>query len=352
MTTGSRAARLAGVLVSALIAAPLVAATTAAADDYPEGERIDPAALDRGTATPLLRLVDHTIVDGDTQVTVTGSANTSMLGRSGGEYLVMTSDTNYENWQLVRVTAAGEQTAVAGGPGALPPATLADGGGHVVLEVYRRRGNILRVLDAVTGEQVARRRFAYVSVLDFGDRRMVVGQWQNRSTPARTFWWNPFTDRLAKIAGKAGYVADISADRVGVFLDDPYLGGCQKVMTLSAPRRTLWRSCDDAVMSFSPTGKRMVTSYILNDGPGPGMLQVRGAAGRVLDTYRSRWFGTMHWEDDRRLLLQAATRRTVAMTRCTLQTCERISRLYRTRGKDPWTVMPLWRFADESLLDR
>lgn len=352
MKTGSRAVRLAGVLLSALVAAPLVASTPATADDYPEGERINPAALDRGPATPLLRLVDHTIIDGGTQVTVTGGANASMVGRSGDDYLVVTSDRNYENWRLVRVTAAGEQATVAGGPGTQPPATLADGGAHVVLEAYRRRGNVLRVLDAVSGEQVARRAFPYVSVLDFGERRMVVGQWENRSTPARTFWWNPFTDKLARIAGKAGYIADISADRVGVFLDDPYLGGCQKVMTLSTPRRTMWRSCDDAVMSFSPTGKRMVTSYILNDGPGPGMIQVRGAAGRLLDTYRARWFGTMHWENDQRLLLQAATRRTVAMTRCTLRKCERISKLYRTDGRDPWTVMPLWRFADESLLDR
>ena len=352
MKPGSRAVRLAGALLSALVAAPVVASTPATADDYPEGERVDPAALDRGPATPLLRLVDHTIIDGDTRVAVTGGANASMVGRSGDDYLVMTSDRNYENWRLLRVTTQGEQTTVAGGPATQPPATLAEGGAHVVLETYRRKGNVLRVLDTVSGEQVARRAFTYVSVLDVGERRMVVGQWENRSAPARTFWWNPFTDRVSKIAGKAGYIADIAADRLGVFLDDPYLGGCQKVMTLSTPRRTVWRSCDDAVMSFSPTGRRMVTSYILNDGPGPSMVQVRAAGGRLLDTYRARWFGTLHWENDRRLLLQAATRRTVAMTRCTVRECERISKLYRTRGEDPWNVMPLWRFAEESLLDR
>ncbi len=350
MKTGSRA-RLAGVVLSALVAAPL-AATSATADDYPEGETVNPAALDRGPATPLLRLVDRTILDGGARVTVNGAANVSLVGRSGEDYLVITSDENYENWQLQRVSASGEQTSVAGGPAAQPTGTLADGGDHVVLEGYRRNGSVLRVLDAVTGEQVARRDFPYVSVLDFAERRMVVGQWESRSSSARTFWWNPFNDRVAKIAGKAGYIADIAADRVGVFTADPYLGGCQKVMTLSTPRETVWRSCDDVVMAFSPTAERMVTSYILTDGAGPSMLQVRGAEGRLLDTYRARWFGTIHWENDQRLLLQAATRKTVAMTRCTLKKCERISKLHRTDGRDPWNVMPPWLFADESLLDR
>jgi hypothetical protein len=351
MKRASRGTRLAGVLLAAVVAAPVVA-TTATAADYPAGESINPAALGKGPATPLLRLVDHTIVDGRTQVVVTGASHVSMVGRSGEDYLVMTSDENHENWRLQRVTAAGEQSTVAGGPSAQPVATLAAGGAHVALEGYQRRGILLRVLDTHTGEVVGRRESGYVSVLDFGERRMVVGQWENGTTPSRTFWWNPFNGKVAKIADKAGYIADIDADRVGVFTADPYLGGCQKVMTLSTPRRTLWRSCDDLVMAFSPTAKRMVTSYILNDGPGPGLVQVRGAHGRLLDTYRARWFGTMHWETDERLLLQVGTKQSVAMTRCTLRACERISRLYRTDGRDPWSVMPVWDFADESLLDR
>ena len=55
---------------------------------------------------------------------------------------------------------------------------------------------------------------------------------------------------------------------------------------------------------------------------------------------------------DQRLLLQVGDRRTVAVARCTVRRCERISRLYRTRGREPWTVMPAWSFAPESLLDR
>jgi hypothetical protein len=285
-------------------------------------------------------------------VEVAGGHHVTMVGRVGDDYLVVTSDRGYENWRLRRVSRTGEQTRLAGGPASQPAAHLADGGGHVVLEGYRRGGSVLRVLDTTTGELVARRDFLYVQVLDVASRRMVIGQWQNGESRARTFWWNPFNDKTVRIAARAGYIADVSADRIGVFLDDPYLGGCQKVMTLSTPRELVWRSCDDAVMSFSPHARRMVTTHILSDGAGPRVVQVRGRRGRVLDTYHAQWFGVMHWENDRRLLLQAAGPRAVAMTRCTLRRCERISRLHPTRDGEPWSSMPLWMFAPESLLDR
>ena len=189
-------------------------------------------------------------------------------------------------------------------------------------------------------------------MLDFGVRRMVLGQWQQGDTPAGTFWWNPFTDRTPRIARHSGYFADVSADRVGVFLGDPYRGACQKVMTLRRPRTTLWRSCTDRALAVSPGGDRLVSSHILADGPGPNLVQVRARHGRVLDTYRAVWFGTLHWEDDRRLLLQVAGRKVAAMTRCTVRRCERISEVYPIRNRDPWDAMPIWQFAPESLLDR
>jgi hypothetical protein len=42
----------------------------------------------------------------------------------------------------------------------------------------------------------------------------------------------------------------------------------------------------------------------------------------------------------------------VGVVRCTFRSCERVSKLYRTGGRDPWTAMPVWTFADESLMDR
>ncbi len=356
--TRSLAGRGAAALLTALLTAALPSGPAASAGGYPAGERINPGALERGPATPLLRLVGRTLTDGTATVKVTGSPSVTLVGRLGEDYLVMTSDQDHQEpytpgWQLRRVTRTGEQTVVAGGPNEQPErAHLARDEAHVVLESYGRRGSVLRVLDTSSGDVVARRTFPNASVLDVAQRRMVVGQWADGAAPSRTFWWNPFTDSTRRIAGLTGYIADVSTDRLGLLTGDPYQGGCQKVVRLSRPREVVWRSCSDLAMAFSPTGRRMVTGHILQDGPGPLMVQVRGARGGLLDTYRSEWFGAIHWESDRRLLLQAAGTKAVAMTRCTLRACERISPLRLTGDREPWDVMPLWQFADESLYDR
>jgi hypothetical protein len=358
MTTPSRAGRIAAAFLVALLTTPFATVSSANAADYPAGERISPGVLERGPATPLLRVVGRTIVDGRATVKVTGSPTVTLAGRVAEDYLVLTSDGDHQDpytpgWQLRRVTRTGEQTIVFGGRNEPPERALLDpGAAHVVLESYGRTGTVLRVLDTATGEVVAKRSFRNASVLDFAKRRMVVAQAQGRSLRPRTFWWNPFNDTTSRITGSSGYIADVSLDRLGVFTGDVYEGGCQKVVRLSRPSEVIWRSCDDLAMDFSPTAKRMVTGPILQDGPGPLLVQVRGARGRLLDTYRAEWFGAIHWESDRRLLLQAAGRKAVAMTRCTLSACERISPLRRIGDREPWEAMPLWRFADESLGDR
>lgn len=356
MKTRSRASGIAAAMLAALLTASFASGPSASAADYPAGERINPGALERGPSTPLLRLVGRTLVDGETTVKVTGSPSVTLVGRVGEDYLVLTSDMDSQDpytpgWQLRRVTRTGEQTVLFKGPNEQPErAELSDGGAHVVLESYAHGRSILRVLDTATGDLLAKRVFPNASVLAFGQRRMVVAQWEDRSVPSRTFWWNPFNDRTSRVSGLAGYIADVSSDRLGLFTGDPYAGGCQKVVRLSRPNEVLWRSCDDLALAFSPTGKRVLTTHILRDGPGPFMVQVRGARGRLLDTYRAEWFGAIHWESDRRLLLQAAGRKAVAMTRCTLRSCERISPLRRIGDREALEVMPVWQFADESLL--
>lgn len=358
MTTRSRASRIAATLLAGLLTSALASVSTATAGDYPAGERINPGALEPGPSTPLLRLVGRTIVDGDTTVRVTGSPSVTLVGRVGADYFVLTGDLDSQEpytpgWQLRRVTSTGEQTVLSAGPRSQPEqAHLAEGGAHVVLASERRSGTVVRVLDTATGDLVTKRSFPYVSILDFAKRRMVISPWETRSVRARTFWWNPFTDATTRIAGTGGYIADVSTDRLGLITEVRDEGGCQKVVRLSRPSEVIWRSCEDLALAFSPTGKRMVTSLIFMDGPAPGLIQVRGARGRVLDTYRAEWFGAMHWESDRRLLLQAAGRKAVAMTRCTLRSCERISPLRRLGDREPWEVMPIWQFADESLRDR
>lgn len=345
MKTRSRTLRIAATL---LALATTAVSAAAAADSYPPGERINPAALETGEPTTLLRVEGRTIVDGDLRIKV-AAPHVTMLGRHGEDYLVVATDAEYRRWRVARVTRDGTTSRVLGGPGYRPDLLLADGGGHLALNRYTRDNRArLGIFDTTTGELVRERTFRRtVTPLDFGVRRMVLSEWGANPRQERTFWWNPFTNAVVKITDKPGYIADITAGRLGLSLGDPYQGGCQEVVRLSAPRTRLWHSCRDSVQSFSPAGKRMVTAHILTDGPGPFVVQVRGARGRVLDTYRSKWFGLMGWESDRHLVLQAAGPRNVAMTRCTLSSCERVTRLWSTKKRDPWMAMPEWSFAKE-----
>ena len=86
--------------------------------------------------------------------------------------------------------------------------------------------------------------------------------------PLRTFWWNLDTDRTQRISDRAGYRADIAHDLLATFTKDPYLGGCSVLSRLSDPGTTLWRSCDQAIAGFSPSGTRVTTVYLLSDGLG------------------------------------------------------------------------------------
>lgn len=346
MTTRSRTLRLAAGAL-ALVTAAWAAPTATAADSYPPGERINPAALETGAPTHLLRVEGRTIVDGDLRIEV-GAPRVTMLGRHADDYLILATDSEYRRWRVVRVADDGTTNRVLGGPGYPPDLLLADGGAHVVINRYVRGRARLGVFATSTGDLVRQRTFrGTVTPLDFGVRRMVLSEWGSKPRQQRTFWWNPFRNAAAPIADKPGYIADITADRLGLSLGDPYQDGCQEVVRLSAPRTRLWHSCRDSAQSFSPNGKRMVTAHILTDGPGPYVVQVRGARGRVLDTYRSKWFGLMEWESDRHLVLQTAGPRNVAIVRCTLVGCERVTRLWSTEKRDPWMAMPAWSFAKD-----
>jgi hypothetical protein len=220
---------------------------------------------------------------------------------------------------------------------------LDDTGFRFVVVGYPRDGRArLTVRDSVTGEVVRSRSFPYaVDVLDYSEGRMVLSEFT--SARSRTFWWNAESNSTGRISKRPSYFADIAANRLGQFLGDPYQGGCQRVVKLSRPGVEVWRSCRDRVFSVSPDARRMVTGHILTDGPGPRVIQVRAGGGRVLETYRSEWFGFMEWETNRKLLLAASGPSSVAAVRCTLAACERASKTYKRDGRDPWEVMR-WAF--------
>jgi hypothetical protein len=322
----------------ALVATPMATVAAGPTSGYPQGTTIRPGSLERGADTPLLHREGRAIVDGPLRIRL-DAPHLDLLGRSAHDYVVLTSDENYENARLVRVDRAGTTTTLRRLGNVTPEAHLSPTGARVLLATSTQRaGTRLQVVETRSGDVLRTRTFlGPVQVLAHGRRRAVLTEWTGRRT--RTFWWNPARNTTRRISDHPGYRADIPQNRLGLWLGDPYTGGCQKLVRLDRPRTLVWRSCSEIVFELSPDAERMVTGHILSDGPGPRVIQVRREDGRLLRTYRSEWFGFWRWETDRRLLLQVGGKESVAAVRCTLRGCQRASRLFPREGRDPWQVM-------------
>lgn len=301
-----------GAALVALVAAPAVAATPTI--------DIKPAQLERGEDSTVPRMVGHrTIVDGETRIELDEPAY--LLGTSGEEYVVA----SYPH--VLRVSADGSTEQVTRYASAGDPWLSGDGEDLLISRIVQGR-TMIRVVDTATGEAVSRGRFSgYVGVLDAaGGRAVVTG-----TSPDRTFWWNYRSGAVRPIVKRAGGTADISSDRLATLTGDPYEGGCTVVSRLSRPRVVLWRSCEDIPIAFSPSGKKMVTVFLLSDGLGPGEITARQTrGGRKIATYMSYFFGPITWETNRALLVEAHTKTRVTVVRCEVADCERASATRRS----------------------
>lgn len=333
-------------LTSTLLAGTAAGSTSATAgqssgpdDGYPAGTRLHPARLDRGPDTRLLHAERRVIVDGDRRVRVHTPDRISLLGRTGRQYVVVAFDRSYEHWQVLRVKRSGETVRLARGRRFVPDPVLSADGSHVALMSMIGRRTRIKVVDTGSGEVLRDRRFrGAVEIEDYGTRRLLLDRFAFGRTS--TFWWNPHNNRQRRITGKAAYIADIAADRLGVITRDDVDGLCQKVVRLSRPGHTLWSSCSERALAFSATGRRMVTTNINADGLGPRVVQVRGRHGAVQHTYRADYFGFLRWESDRHLLMEVGGSRTTAAVRCDASGgCELGSRLYHNGKRQPYNVM-------------
>jgi hypothetical protein len=340
---GAGAVLLTTTLLAGTAAGSAAATTTGQAsgpdDGYPAGTRLHPARLDRGPDTRLLHAERRVIVDGDRRVRVHTPDRISLLGRTGRQYVVVAFDRSYEHWQVLRVKRSGETVRLARGRRFVPDPVLSADGSHVALMSMIGRRTRIKVVDTGSGEVLRDRRFrGAVEIEDYGTRRLLLDRFAFGRTS--TFWWNPHNNRQHRITGKAAYIADIAADRLGVITRDNVDGLCQKVVRLSRPRHTLWSSCTERALAFSATGRRMVTTNIYSDGLGPRVVQVRGRRGAVQHTYRAGYFGFLRWEDDRHLLMEVGGSRTTAAVRCDASgDCELGSRLYHNGKRQPYNVM-------------
>lgn len=320
---------LAALTVTALVGAVAPAATAA------PDRTLRPARIERGPAVTALHMRGHTIVDPvrDRKVRVTGFERTWLLGRHRNTYLVLAGDEGLANWQLLRVRPDGEPRALRSGRRYAPEMVLSADGSHVALwrTAHRSDRTRITVVHSRTGDVLRSRWFrGFPSVADYGPRRLVLSRWGRHHS--NTSWWNPHNNVRRPIIANPSGLVDIEADRLTYYDGDPYQGGCQHVVRLSAPDEEVWQSCEDRVFAFSPHGRRMVTGHILTDGLGPNEVRLRGARGRLLATFHAQWFGFLHFENERRLLVEAVGKRYIAAVRCTPEDCERVSKLHDRRG--------------------
>ena len=203
--------------------------------------------------------------------------------------------------------------------------------GLQVYESILRNDQTTRVVvrDAVTGERQRRRTFpGYVQVLDADAGRAVLGS----GAPNRTFWWTPESNRTSMISQREGYFADIRADRVATIKVSGPESACSRLTSLSARHTVLWRSCQQAVVASAPNGRRLLTRYILADGPN-NTFAVHRANGRRVVTYRAAGtFGQAAWETNRRVLLSTYGSTKGAIVRCRDTACERATKRMRAQG--------------------
>lgn len=313
-------------ILAALAAVVLVPGTPTAVGAPADAPtvRVRPGALPAGDRPAVPTQVGRHVLEGDTRVKL--PSNTYLLGRSGTAYVVA------GNGRVLRLEADGTTAEIARVADDAELVLSRDGAHVIVTRLIRlaRGGDgLVMVIDASTGARVARRTFShYATVLDADEGRLVLSTW----TPGRTLWWDFVSGGISRIVGRAAGHADIRADRLATFTGDPYDGGCTVVTSLTRPRRTLWRSCREAVVAFSPDGGRMATMHILADGLGPSSVRARTVRGRAIASYDAYWFGSIAWESDRVLLFDTHTRRRTALVRCEVGECQRASAVRRDRG--------------------
>lgn len=302
-------------LAAALTGTPSLASTATVT--------IRPAELERGANPQVPWVFDGELLDGRVRVDVPDSA--WLLGRSGVDYLVQVPGDDAS--RVVRVAPDESRTRVLAVPAA-HQVMLASDGTTLIRTAQRRVEGVWRTVlhlhDPVTGTETDRRRFSgIVDVLDAEAGRAVLSSWTPRE---RTLLWDLVADTTEELARQRGYLADLSADRLGTFTKDPYLGGCAVLRVLSRPGEVLSRSCDERATAVSPSGLRVATIHILSDGIGPQGVTVRRDTGPRLADYRAAgWFGRVDFETDRALLLETSGRERQAVVRCAGTACERAS---------------------------
>lgn len=323
--TPSRLARTTLALLAALATALATLVAVAAVPAEADTTRIDPQRLERGEDASVPYVEGRRIIDGATTTRVRHRYPRLLGTRPDGRYVVLVED--HRGAQVRAYTPGGGGRKILGDvPGAFDVVLGTDGATLVTgrLRTGERRRTLLRAFDSTSGELVGtRKRKGYLNPLDANATTVV---YAGEDGPVVS--WDLSSGAGTRLSPRYGYRADLTTDRLAVFTEDPYQGGCTVVSTLSAPEQELWRSCEEAVVRFSPDGSHQLTTFILADGLGPDVVDVRTIEGERTGRYQVEgYFEHFLFEDADTALLGAVTRESSAMVRCEADTCELASDL-------------------------
>ncbi len=150
--------------------------------------------------------------------------------------------------------------------------------------------------------------------------RVLLSTWVPGDTGVRS--WDIRTGAITRISRKPANIVDIGNDLLATYTKDPYLGGCVRLSRLTSAATTLWKSCSERIVAFSPSGDRMATVHILSDGIGPNEVREREIDGTLLGDYATDWFGAITFESNTELLLDVNGDTRASTVRCSEGDCE------------------------------
>ncbi len=311
--------------LAASAAAPMLALAPA---DAAETIAIKPASLPRGPDIKGPHLDGTTIVDGDVSVKVK-RPNVRLYGKWHDQYVAATGTSAWDKVKLVRISASGKVTLLRE---FIDPFTaVLDAKNDQI--AYSYGGNTqkptLAVYDFGIGDEVQVHGFvAMPQLLGFDDGLMVASFAEPK---AKTITWNTVTDEIVKVNAKQGNYVSVAHDLLGYYSKDPQFGGCQVLAHLSNPGDVLWTNCGQRIEAVSPDGKRVATIPLLTDGLGARDVIVRKATGKVLAHYTiDNFFGTIWWETNTKLLMDANGKTKAATVRCQVAVCSRATPVHPT----------------------
>jgi hypothetical protein len=311
--------------LAASAAGPLLAAAPA---DAAETIAIKPASLPRGPDISGAHLDGTTIIDGSVSVKVK-RPNVKLYGKWHDDYVAATGNSEWDKVKLVRISATGTVKVLRE---FIDPFTAQLDAENDQI-AYSYGGNTqkptLAAYDLGLDKEVVVHGFvAMPQLLAFDDGVMVASFWPPK---AKTITWNTVTNEIEKVVTKQGNYASVAHDLLGYFSKDPQFGGCQVLGHLSDPGDVLWTSCDERIDAVSPDGKRMATIPLLTDGLGSRDVVVRKTNGVQLAHYTvDFFFGTVWWETNTKLLMDANGKTKAATVRCKVADCNRATDLRPT----------------------